>query len=93
MLGEADLKDIGDDMQNAYVSGLREQLNIPEDSKYISTSFKVEYFRKLVEIVKEENLSVISASQRGDVIHLSAFISAEGIKNTKELLEHGNKDV
>jgi len=83
MLGDAEFKEIGEELQNAYVSGIRKELNIPEDSRYLSSSFSVEYFQKLVGVIKEENITVVSASQRGDTVHLSCFISAQGIENVK----------
>ncbi len=84
MLGEVEFKDIGEDMHNAYVDSLRTALNVADDYRYISSSFSVEYFRKLVEIIGEENIVIATANQKDDIVRISAFISPEGIENTKK---------
>lgn len=85
MLGEAEFKDMADDMHDMWVTQLRENMNIPEDHQYVSTRFGVERFRKVVKIIGEENIIIATAKQIDDTVHMSAFISPEGIERTKNI--------
>lgn len=84
------LEEFFNEFHQIYVDGLREQLKIPDDWEYRRINTTMENYSKLLDIVQEENISIVSGHTKAlkdkDTIIVSAslFVSPAGIQNVKD---------
>lgn len=72
-----------------YIDGLREQLKLPADWEYRRINTTLENYEKLLGIVREENIQIVSghtktSKDKVTFVSASLFVSPAGIQNAKD---------
>lgn len=71
-----------------YEDGLREQMNVPADWRYISTSTSKDAFEKLQSIIGESPVTYVALSKMNkDTIRFTAFFSPESVQKVTDWRE------
>ena len=75
------LKQVG----KIYEDGLREQMNVPSDWRYISTSTSKDAFEKLQNIVGESPVTYVSfGNMSNGTMRFTAFFSPESVQKVTD---------